>query len=416
MLVASALALLGAPAAVQAQGDLPQVAVDPNGNANFTWQRLNVQSYWYVQARQRSVDGTYGAIRGLSSVKHEQPQVGVAADGVPTFVWQPSPAGETSLQANRIYSNGSLGTIMNITGYGQPAADSGQVAVTPGGTAVIAWRRNNIIQTRSWGTGTGWPPDMTAIQNVSATGAAVVRTPQVAVAPNGTATFVWDRGGIIQARTRSAAGTFTPIQNLTASGRFASFPQVAVDPDGNSTFVWQRYDEDGKLVIQTRARSAAGTLSAIQQLSAAGQNARHPQVAVDPDGVANFVWQRFNGANQIVQARTRGTDGTLSAEQNLSAAGRDAVLPQLAVDPNGIATFTWRRSNGTSQIIQARTRAAAGPLSTTYNLSAADVDAHNPQVAVAPDGTATFVWRRDPKIQTRRLGPTGTLGAIENLY
>jgi hypothetical protein len=71
----------------------------------------------------------------------------------------------------------------------------------------------------------------------------------------------------------SAHATWTAPLTLSPAGQDASSPQVAVDPNGNAVFVWQRYDDTvdcpsdfagapgpGCLRIQTRARSAAGTL------------------------------------------------------------------------------------------------------------------------------------------------------------
>jgi hypothetical protein len=95
------------------------------------------------------------------------------------------------------------------------------------------------------------------------------------------------------------------------AGRDASSPQAAVDPSGNSVAVWYR-SNGPNFVIQAATRAAGGTWRAPVDLSVAGQNAFSPQVAVDPAGDAVTVWDRFNGANFIVQS-----------------AGYDAAGPQL---------------------------------------------------------------------------------------
>jgi hypothetical protein len=114
-----------------------------------------------------------------------------------------------------------------------------------------------------------------------------------------------------------------------------------MDPLGTASFAWVRSDGANDL-IQERSRSPAGALSDIHYLSAAGQPAQGPQVAVDGDGDAYFVWRRRdNSFNFIVQTRKRSPDGSLSAVQNLSAAGQTAFSPQVGVDPDGNAYFTW---------------------------------------------------------------------------
>jgi hypothetical protein len=143
----------------------------------------------------------------------------------------------------------------------------------------------------------------------------------------------------------------TPI-DLSSAGQSASAPQVAVDADGDAVFTWQRFD-GANTRTQTRARSAAGTLSAVQDLSAAGQNAGLPQVAVRRTGAAVFTWVRSDGANDRTQTRARSASGTLSAVQDLSYPGRSAFNPQVAVDGGGNAMFTWARLDGNFNLIEA---------------------------------------------------------------
>ncbi len=88
-------------------------------------------------------------------------------------------------------------------------------------------------------------------------------------------------------------------------------------------------------------------------LSAPGQNADDPQVAVGPDGATTITWSRSNGTNEIIQAATRPAgSATFSAAVDLSAPLQSARDPQVAVGPDGATTITWYRYNGTHNIIQ----------------------------------------------------------------
>ena len=105
-----------------------------------------------------------------------------------------------------------------------------------------------------------------------------------------------------------------------------------------------------------------GRLRPRVDLSAAGQAAMAPQVAMDADGNTHYVWVRWNGTNGIVQTRRRAADGTLGAVQDLSAAGGDALSAQVAVGPDGSAHFVWQRAVpiqalGYPITVQARRRA-----------------------------------------------------------
>ena len=146
------------------------------------------------------------------------------------------------------------------------------------------------------------------------------------------------------------------MQNVSESGQHASNAELAVDPNGNAIFAWLRSDGTNTRV-QARTRSAAGVLSAVQTLSASGQDASNPRVGVDAGGNAVFAWTRFGGANFRVQARTRSAAGALGAVQNVSKSGQDAVDPQLAVGAGGDAATTWTRGASPGKAI----KAAIGP-------------------------------------------------------
>ena len=250
-------------------------------------------------------------------------------------------------------------------------------------------------------------------------------SPQVAVDPQGNAIFTWEKfdgsNTRIQARRRSAAGVLSPIQTLSAAGQDAFAPQVAVDGAGNAVFTWSRFDGSNAR-IQARKRTAGGALTAVQTLSAAGQNANSPQVAVDGAGNAIFTWTRLDGTDPfpppfccfLVQARKRTAGGALGPVQTLSAAGRNAGEPQVGIDGNGNAIFTWSRNDGSNARIQARKRTAGGALTAVQTLSAAGQSAFEPQVGVDDAGNAIITWYRSPEfiVQARRRAAGGALGAI----
>jgi hypothetical protein len=119
---------------------------------------------------------------------------------------------------------------------------------------------------------------------------------------------------------------------------------VAIDADGDAAFTWQRFDGDADR-IQARTRTAAGVLGAIVNLSAAGDDAYAPRVASRDNGDRVFVWLRFDGANDRLQARTMSAAGALGAVQTISAAGADALTPQVAIgSSSGPAVATWERA------------------------------------------------------------------------
>ena len=280
--------------------------------------------------------------------------------------------------------------------------------------------------------------DMSAVQTISPAGGRAVDV-QVAADPQGNAVFVWQdfADGQIHARARSATGALSTNESLGLAGNDYSKPQVEVDANGNSVFVWERWDGSGQYCcddVETRARSSTGALSALQTLAASQDHHPFPQLAVDPNGNAVFAWERFlnqsSGCCENVQARFRSATGTLSPIQTLSSTLSDARLPHIAVDADGDAVVVWERfdssSSGCCWRVQVRTRSATGSLGPIQGLSAAgeSADPGSPEdaakVAVDVAGDAVVVWGsccpagKEP-LRARALSATGSLGPIETL-
>jgi hypothetical protein len=390
-----------APVDLSATGQFtytPQVAVDAEGDAVFTWSRFD-GGHTRIQARARSADGTLSAVKTLSDSGQDafSPQVAVNADGDAVFTWVRFDGTNYRIQARARSAAGTWSGVQDLSDPVQ-SANSPQVAVDRDGDAVFTWQRfdgaNLRIQARKR-SATG---ALSAVQTLS-NNRSDADQPQVAVDPGGDAVFTWvrrDGSGFlrVQARARSAAGALSKVQNLSDPGQDAGSPQVAVDRDGDAVFTWVRSEGiNHDHWIQASARSAAGTLSPVQDLSDPDRNGFPSQVAVDADGDAVFTWSHWDGANFRVQARARSRNGALSAVQTLSDNGRNAGEPQVAVDWSGDAVFTWQRPDGPGFVrVQARERSAAGALSKVHNLSDSGQHAFFPQVAVDPGGDAVVTW------------------------
>ncbi len=151
------------------------------------------------------------------------------------------------------------------------------------------------------------------------------------------------------------SAAFSPAVDLSGPGQNAQNEQMAVGPDGATTITWSRYNGTHFIIQAVTRPAGSAAFSAAVDLSAPLQDARNPQVAVGPDGATTITWTRFNGANWIIQAATRPAgSATFSTAVDLSAPGQDALDPQVAVGPDGAITIMWRRRNdGATWTIQA---------------------------------------------------------------
>lgn len=221
--------------------------------------------------------------------------------------------------------------------------------------------------------------------------------PQVAVDPAGDAVAVWTRFDgahtVVQAAVRQAGGSWVLSGNLSVAGRDAEEPDVAVDAAGNAVAIWRRHD-GSKFIVQSATRPAGGAWQGPVDLSAAGETAKEPELAVDAAGDAVAVWTRFDGLDFTVQAAVRPGGGAWQGPLDLSAAGQDAEEPQVAIDSAANALAIWSRYDGSRFVVQSARRLAAGAWEKPLDVSVAGQNAEEPQLALDPAGNAVAVWSR----------------------
>jgi hypothetical protein len=202
--------------------------------------------------------------------------------------------------------------------------------------------------------------------------------------------------GLLVVGPRSEARVAYPApQMLSAEDDDAFDPQVGVDPQGRATVVWRRFD-GSNWRIQSVRLGADGAPGQVQTLSATGQDAFAPQIAIDPRGHASVVWRRFDGTKWRIQTVHLGADGAPGTVESLTGSAQDAFEPQVAVDPEGFATIAWRRFDGSNWRIQViRQNPTGGGGFPVFTLSPAGQSSFSPQVALGPEGGATVVWEQE---------------------
>lgn len=339
----------------------PQVAISPDGTIIVVWAGENGGSY-VVQAAIRPAGGSFGAPVNLSAPSTESmpTDLAIGPDGAAVAVWQRFEGSDWIAQAATRPAGGSFGPAEDLSTPGGIAGDT-HVAIEPDGTATVVWQRwedsQTAIQaaTRPPGGDFGAPVYLT----VPVPGHQF-NFPQVAAGPGGVAA-VWlhtsGASSVVQAATRPPGGAFGSPVDLSAPDQHSGSPQVAVGPDGTTTAVWFRPDDLAYNIIQAATRPPSGSFGPPMNLSAPGQSAVKPQVTTGPDGTTTAIWVRWSGSNNIVQATTRPANGSFGAAVDISAPGQNADDPQVAIGPDGSATAVWRRGSIGNLTIQSASTA-----------------------------------------------------------
>ncbi len=302
----------------------------------------------------------------------------------------------------------------------EDAREGPQVVVDSSDRATVVWSSFDganwrVKAVRVAANGTPGP-----IKTLSATGEDT-DSPQVAIDGSDRPTVVWSRSdgtnSRIQAVRIGPLGNPGPVKTLSGAGQDADFPQVVVDDSDRATVVWSRSDSSNDRIQSVRLGAAQGNPGPIKTLSAAGEDAGGLRVVVDGSGRATVVWSRSDGSNKRIQALRIAENGTPGPIRTLSAAGQDARYPDVAVDGIGRATVAWSRSDGSVYRVQSvRLGAAEGNPGPLKALSGAesDEDARVEGVAVDGQGRAYVIWT-DLVVHTFaiRIAADGTPGKPE---
>jgi hypothetical protein len=310
----------------------------------------------------------------------------------------------------------------------QPGNGGVDVATDPQGNTIATWTHRSgtsqIVQAavRPPGGSFGSPQDLGTVEPESVLGI-LAPTPDVAVDAHGNAVVVWGHplaaGHVIQAAVRPAGGRFgAPIDLSDGSRDAVADPRVGISADGTATAVWT-WNNGTHTVIQAATRPPGGAFppaGAAPTLSDTAQSAKDARVAVNADGDTVVVWTRSNATNVIAQARVRPAGGVFADVVDLSATGRDASDPDVAIDPAGRATAVWLRWNGANTIAQARSLTAAGALDTGVDeVSDPGVDALVPSLALDPDNNAVAVWTGNRLTKGASRASRATFGAPQTI-
>lgn len=268
-----------------------------------------------------------------------------------------------------------------------------------------------------------WSPEAT----VSGTGPSAGEM-EIAVSDDATtAIAAWRRSDGTHLRVEAATASIgrsgvtwsTPVV-LSAAGQSAGAPSVAISADGATAVVaWQRSDGS-----RQRAQAVAGVISGgvaawggVDTLSDSSQNVGYLDVALDGTGqLALLAFLRYDGANwrtQSVVGTISGGVATWTSASTLSTAGSRTYTPDVAVARNGQAMGVTWEFDAASRTVQAVAATTSG-LSTSFgspgDLSATGGNATNQQIHVE-NGVALATWSRIDAGYRIAQVRTATLGA-----
>ena len=240
------------------------------------------------------------------------------------------------------------------------------------------------------------------------------------VTPGGQATVAWQLYLPLPTTAASSSppsvppgGTFGEPETISSATTDTWEPALAVNAAGVATATWYQDNATGGSDIKAATRTADGTWSAAQDVSAAGGYNVSPDVVVDSAGTSTAVWTRSEvGQLGKLHYSSRPAGGTWSAPQDLTppATGGYFSAPGLAIDTSDRIAAAYVTNLSSGFFVTATTRAPGEPWAAGVPLSpSGDGYASEPEVAMDAAGQATVIWLRNealPATSSRRAPST----------
>lgn len=234
--------------------------------------------------------------------------------------------------------------------------------------------------------------------------------PRVGIDDAGNAIAVWaDTGSTVQSAYKPVGGAWTSSGQLGTAGKVALEPNVAISPAGYAHAIWrEKREETGPdPVIEVKAARKLGAAAwgaPFRLTPTPGPGATTPVASGEPQIAMNAGNERMMswllpGAHTFLSSRTAFTDlaGISEPARSISEAGADVELPRIALDGDGDAVATWRSFASAEgfRVKAATTSSLSGSWSAPETLAGLGevTVGTEPDVAVAPAGSATVVWR-----------------------
>jgi hypothetical protein len=283
----------------------PQIAVAPTGAAVVAWVLENDGTSSTccarIRARVRAADGTYSSQKILSPSGEPaiQPRVAIDGSGDAVVAWTRGTSPTSRVQA-KLLLGGVWTPVQTLSEAGEPADDL-DVGMSPNAHAIVGWDRpdgsSNTCCTRIQARVRPAGGSFSAIQNFSPSDKNAGE-PSVAIDSSQRAYVTWECCLRVQGRSRSPAGVLGTLQTLSGPGAEVSDSHVRMDGAGNAVIEWSRFDGTHWLV-DARTRTAAGSLGTIHTLSPSDGSADGPRLAVSSGGSAVVGWTFDTGSQKV---------------------------------------------------------------------------------------------------------------------
>ena len=420
-----------------------QLAVDGN-TIHLVWTKYNADSTQTLIQYAKTSDGgaNFSTVKTLSANPTKMafnPQIAVQTNSSGTYVhtgWSERVTDSTDsvIKYRRSTDGGdNFLTEFDLSDTGTNIQQRWQKFATKGDYVYAVWERGDTSMTLRFRMSTDNGTNFQTVIGLGASGTiGSPGFPQIALKgfdPH----IVWSKlvqettkKTIFYRRSNSSGTSFSDGEiQLSNNSENANYPQIAINGD-NVFVVWHRYNSIYNRIQYNRSDNYGQSfnINDVIELSALGENAQFPQIALNGDeahvvwqGIPNLQTKSIIGYRSItVVSGPGGKNDNLGNAIALSADGKDAREPQIALNGNNL-NIVWYRKDNTSdkkRIQYIRSNDNGSTFNNVQTLSQSGKNAEDPKIALNGE-FINIAWQREDdtnskeRIQYVRGGPTPTM-------
>jgi hypothetical protein len=239
-----------------------------------------------------------------------------------------------------------------------------------------------------------------------------IRSVAIAVGARGDLLVAWDNAGVIRARYRAPSSTgFQPIETISSDPTDFAQIHAAIADGGRCYLAWsaQLLTEGGSrgpVFNEVAVRPSGHRFRAAQQLERDDESRSQAPIAIATEGRdATVAWTGFDGVNARVRVASTDPAARFGAPQDVSPAGRDGVVSDLAA-AGGTRLVIWDNGSFDANQVFAALAPPGAPFGAAETVSAAE-EARAGRAILGP--LPTVVWTNRPA----GSHPPGGIAAVQ---